>query len=122
MSDDKNSRGLGGGVHISGGTVTAQNIAGHNVVVSTQTLLSQSHLEEVFHPVMEAVRTTASDKQLEAAQKVEALKSEVSKGKNASDSIMARLVDGIVTLVPGAIGAVASAFGTPILSGVAGPA
>jgi hypothetical protein len=34
---------------------------------------------------------------------------------------MAKLVNGIVGLVPGAVSAVVSAFGTPILGGVAGP-
>jgi hypothetical protein len=46
---------------------------------------------------------------------VEELKKEAAKGKSATDSVMAKLVDGIVGLVPGA-------FGTPLLAGIAGPA
>jgi len=34
---------------------------------------------------------------------------------------MAKLVEGIVELVPGAVSAVVSAFATPILGGLAGP-
>ena len=34
---------------------------------------------------------------------------------------MAKLVDGIVGLVPGAVSAVVGAFATPILGGIAGP-
>ena len=34
---------------------------------------------------------------------------------------MAKLVDGLVGLVPAGAAAVASAFGTPILGGIAGP-
>ena len=35
---------------------------------------------------------------------------------------MAKLIDGIVGLAPAAVSAVVSAFATPILGGVAGPA
>jgi hypothetical protein len=34
---------------------------------------------------------------------------------------MADIVDGLVALVPGAVGSVVSMFATPILGGIAGP-
>jgi hypothetical protein len=45
----------------------------------------------------------------------------VTKGKNADDGVMAKLLDGLVGLVPAAATAVGSAFATPILGGIAGP-
>jgi hypothetical protein len=54
-------------------------------------------------------------------QQVEDLKAEVAKEKDVDDSKIAKIVDGLVTRVPGAIGTVVSLFATPILSGVAGP-
>ena len=52
---------------------------------------------------------------------MEALKAEAAKGKQADDGTVAKLVDGFVQLVPSAVGAIVSAFGTPILGGIAGP-
>jgi hypothetical protein len=54
-------------------------------------------------------------------EKAEALRSEVAKGKDAEDGRMARLLDGLVELVPGAVSALVSAFASPILAGIAGP-
>jgi hypothetical protein len=55
-------------------------------------------------------------------QKAEELKKEVAKGKEANDGVMAKIVDGLVALVPGAVGAVVGMFATPILGGLAGEA
>ena len=67
------------------------------------------------------MRTAPEDKRAEAEATVEELKRETTKGKDANDSMIAKLVDGLVDLVPGAVSAVVSAFGTPILGGIAGP-
>ncbi len=60
--------------------------------------------------------------QPESEVKLGALKQEASKGNNANDGVIAKLVDGLVELVPGAASAVVSAFATPILGGLVGPA
>jgi hypothetical protein len=70
---------------------------------------------------MNALRTAPPVKQNEAMQKAEELKKEVAKGKEANDGVMAKIVDGLVALVPGAVGAVVGMFATPILGGIAGP-
>ena len=54
-------------------------------------------------------------------QKVEELKAEIAKGGQADDPRLGKLVDGLIGLVPQAIGAVVSLFATPILTGIAGP-
>ena len=110
MNDQDRNEGQSGGVNISGGNVTVGgDIVGRDKIVGT-------HLDPIFAPLLEAVRGAP-----EAALKVEALKSEAAKGKSASDSVMAKLAEGIVALVPGAVSAVVGAFATPILGGIAGP-
>ena len=54
-------------------------------------------------------------------QEIEALKQELAKGKDADDARVAGILDGLANLVPGAVAAVVSAFGTPLLAGLAGP-
>ena len=115
MNDQDRKEGRSGGVNISGGNVTAGgDIVGRDKIVGTQ--ISSAQLDPIFAPLVEAVRGAP-----EAAQKVEALKSEAAKGKSASDSVMAKLAEGIVALVPGAVSAVVGAFATPVLGGIAGP-
>lgn len=58
---------------------------------------------------------------MQAAQDVQQLQAELAKGKKADDGTVAGLVENLVGLVPGAVSAVASAFGSPMLAGVAGP-
>jgi hypothetical protein len=76
----------------------------------------------MFQPVAEALRTAPSEKRPQAEQKLSELKTEAAKGKDANDRVIAKLVDGLVGLVPGAVGAIAAAFGQPVLAGVAGSA
>jgi hypothetical protein len=49
------------------------------------------------------------------------LKQEAAKGKGANDGAVARLVEGLVGLVPAAASAEVSAFATPILGAAVGP-
>ncbi len=59
--------------------------------------------------------------QVAALCQVEALKAEVAKGQQVEDGKIATIVNGLVDLVPKALGAILSLFATPILSGIAGP-
>ena len=114
MADEKPTR-QSGGVNISGGNVNVGgDIVGRDKITGTQ--ISRNQLDAIFRPLEEA-----AGQQPQAAQKVEALKNEAAKGKEADDGVMAKLVKGIVSLVPGAVTALVSAFATPILGGVAGP-
>ena len=45
----------------------------------------------------------------------------MAKGKDADDSKIAKLLDSLVELVPGAVSTVVSTFASPILAGIAGP-
>jgi hypothetical protein len=120
MNEEAKATSMSGGVNISGGSVSVGgDMVGRDKIVRTE--ISSVQLDQVFRPLTEVVRSAPPTVQQEAAQKVEELKKEAAKGKSASDSVMGKLVEGIVGLVPGAVGAVASAFGTPLLGGIAGP-
>ncbi len=108
----------GGGdssVNISGviGTVEGYIVGGDKIVQTYSPIV----LETAFRPLDDALKGAPPD----AAAKLAALKTEAAKGTNADDGVVATLVNGLVGLVPAAASAVVSAFGTPILAGIAGP-
>lgn len=110
-----------GGVNISGGSVhIGGDVVGRDKITTVTTGLSGDQLNQLFVPLMSALRTAPPEKQNEAMQKAEELKREVAKGKEANDKVMAKIVEGLVGLVPSAIGAVVGMFATPILGGIAG--
>jgi uncharacterized caspase-like protein len=84
--------------------------------------ISPRELEPLFAPLLAAIAEAApDDKKAAALQQARVLKAEVAKGEQAEDSTIATIVNGLVDLVPKAVGAIGSIFATPILSGVAGP-
>jgi hypothetical protein len=68
------------------------------------------------------IETAGPSEKAAAEAKFRALKDEVAKGKHADDSVVAKLVEGLVGLVPGAVAGIVGAFASPVLSGLAGPA
>ena len=116
---EKTSEGQSGGVNIGGnvGSVGG-DIVGRDKIVGVP---SAAALESALRPLIEAIGAAPADKRAEAEAKLAALKQEAAKGKDANDGVMAKLVDGLVELVPGAASAVVSAFATPILGAIAGP-
>jgi hypothetical protein len=116
---ERNPQGQSGGVNISGsvGSVGGDIVGGDKILG----VPSAAALDEALRPVLEAIRAAPPQVQPEAEAKLAALKQEATKGKNADDGIMAKLLDGLVGLIPAAATAVGSAFATPILGGLAGP-
>jgi hypothetical protein len=116
---EKRGEGQSGGVNISGrvGSVGG-SIVGRDQVVG---MPSSAALDSALRPVTEAIGTAPAEARAEAEAKLAALKGEAAKGKDANDGVVAKLVDGLVELVPAATSAVVSAFATPILGGIAGP-
>jgi len=110
----------GSSVTITGGSV---NTGGGDIVGRDKVqLISAEHIDGAFAPIAKAIEATTSPEHRAAAeQKLRALKDEAAKGKNADDSVIAKLVEGLVGLVPGAVSAVVGAFAGPVLSGIAGP-
>lgn len=102
-----------GGVHISQGDYVAGNkvVGGGDPSAPWAALLA------------EVQRRAAAADQALAAEHVQALQVAADAGPAmADDSRLARLVNGLVGLVPGAVGAVVGAFASPLLAGLAGPA
>jgi hypothetical protein len=116
---EKTGQGQSGGVTISGkiGSVGG-DIVGRDKTTGAP---SAAELDAALRPLIEAVRGAPAVARPEAEAKLAALKQEAAKGKDADDGVLAKLVDGLVGLVPGATTAVVSAFATPILGGIAGP-
>jgi len=109
----------GGGAYVGGSVDAGGDFIGRDRITQG---ISPRDLEPLFASLLAAVAQEApADKQAAAVQEVEELKAEVAKGKQADDSKMGRIVDGLVSMVPGAIGSVLSMFATPILGGIAGP-
>ena len=120
MENDKSTSGQSGGVNFGSGNVTiGGDVVGRDKIVGTQ--ISQVQLDQAFRPLEEAARAASPERQADAMQKVKELKAEAAKGKDADDGVVAKLVKGLVGLIPGAVSAVVSAFATPILGGIAGP-
>jgi hypothetical protein len=109
-----------GGVNIHGGTVTT---GGGDIVGRDKTLnqdLSRE-LEKVLRPLANEISIAPLEKRAEALSKLEELKKEAARGEPRDDGLVAKLVEGLVGLVPSAASAVVGAFGTPLLSAIAGP-
>lgn len=111
----------GGGAYVGGSVKIGRgNFVGRD---SIATGVSARDLESLFAPLRAAVSAQApAGTQDAAVRHVEQLEAEVGKGKQAADGKVAKLVEGLVGLVPGAVSAIVSTFATPILGGIAGPA
>lgn len=117
----KSNDGQSGGVNIGGNVRhVGGDIVGRDKITGAP---SVADLENALRPLMDAVQAApvAAQAQSEAEAKLAALKQEAAKGEDADDGIMAKLIEGLVGLVPSAASAVVSAFATPLLGGVAGP-
>jgi hypothetical protein len=117
---DNNSSGSRiGGVNITGSTVTT---GGGDIVGGNKTtVISRVEIDRIFKPIADAVRGAPPDKQVAATEALDALKEEAAKGHQANDTRMAKLIDGLVGLAPGAVSAVVSTFATPVIGALIGP-
>jgi len=114
------NEGQSGGINISSSIGSmGGDIVGRDKITNLQVT---AELEKALHPVSEVIDALPPATQAEAGAKPVALKEEAAKGSQANDSVVAKLVKGLVGLAPGAVSAVVSAFATPVLGAVAGPA
>lgn len=110
----------GGGAYIRGNVTAGGDFVGCDKVTAG---VSPGELETLFVPLLAALAEAASaDRNAAALQQAQALKSELAKGERADDGKIATIVNGLVDLVPKAVGAIVSIFATPILSDISGPA
>jgi hypothetical protein len=112
-----------GGVNVSGGTVNTGGgaIVGRDMNVGRDVRVEQTALDEAFRGIQTALGSAPPEKRDDAHARLEELKTEAAKGSAADDGVVARLVTGLVDLVPDAVSAVVSAFATPALGAIAGP-
>jgi hypothetical protein len=109
----------GGGITITGGNV---NTAGGDIVGRDKIQRVSSHqMDDLFGPIGKVIETAGPSEKVAAEEQFRALKDEVAKGTHADDSVVAKLVEGLVGLVPGAVAGIVGAFASPVLSGLAGP-
>jgi hypothetical protein len=108
-----------GGVNIHGSTVTVGgDISGRDKIIN------QGHsreLEEMLRRLTELISAAPPENRAGALARLADLKKEAAKGEKRDDGVLAKLVEGIVELVPSAASAVVSAFSTPILGAIASP-
>jgi len=103
-----------GGGHVVGGNMTI-----------TTTTSTQSKIAIAFQPLAEMVKEAPPALRPAAEATLASLKQEAEKseqGEKPDDTVIAGLLKGLAGLVPSAVSAIASAFGTPILGALAGPA
>ena len=126
-----------GGVYVGGqntgsintGTqITTGNVSGSGIAIGPGALSSATHgnsahdLATLFAPLLSAVAQQApTDKKAGAVQQVLALQAEAGKGNHADDGRIARIIDSLAAMVPGAVATVVNLFATPILADIAGP-
>jgi hypothetical protein len=109
----------GGGVTITGSAVKT---GGGDIVGRDKIQHISSHqMDDVFSPIGKVIETAGPSEKAAAEENFRALKDEVAKGKHADDSVVSKLVEGLVGLVPGAVAGIVGAFASPVLSGLAGP-
>ena len=108
---------ISGGIHFHGRVDAPDSqFAGRDIIN-----IGGDEINQLFLPLMEFVHSAPPEKQAEAEQKVEELKEEIAKGEQADDSRLAKIIDELASMLPGAISAIVSMFASPILSGMVGP-
>lgn len=111
-----------GGIEFHGeAKIEHSQLAGHDMYITQQTGISAEEFSQLFVPLLEAIQQAPAEVQEPATQQAEELKEELAKGEKADDSRVAKLVDGLVDMVPGAVSAVTSLFATPLLKNLVGP-
>jgi hypothetical protein len=111
-----------GGDKITAGDISGQGVAiGRGAQATVTAGISSQGLQLLFESLMKSIREIPIANQTEALKKAEELKQEVAKGKVADDNKMAKLIEGLIGLVPSAVSGVTSIFASPILGGIAGP-
>jgi hypothetical protein len=83
--------------------------------------VTRADLEQAFAPVLAALAEAPPEQRAAAQRELEILKEEAYRPGKADDSRMAGALEALVALVPSAAGAMASAFVSPLLAGLAGP-
>jgi hypothetical protein len=107
-----------GGIQIQGSIVGR---VGGDIVGRDQIKIGEEFLDEIFNPIAIVIEDMAPGEKLVATELFVATKTEVEKGRSASDSILAMHVEKLVDTFPRVADAVTIAFGHPMLGTLVGP-
>jgi hypothetical protein len=112
----------GGGAYVRGNvSVQGGDFVGRDKVLHGS---APADMAAAFGALLAAIDKQAEPAAKEmVAEQMEAIEVEAAKAPaQRDDKRMARLLDGLLDLVPGAVSAVVGAFASPLLAGIAGPA
>jgi hypothetical protein len=119
-----------GGVNIRGriGVVGGDIVGGDKIVgEKIVSVSSATAIDDAFRLVLDAIKAAPPQVRPEAETKLKAIKQEAAKQEAAKredrdDGVMAKLLNELIGLIPAAASAVGSAFATPFLGALVGPA
>jgi len=111
-----------GGINIGRDLIAhGANLIGRDGSIVQNLGVSPDEYYSLFKPLFDMVSQAPTEVKEQAKEKVEMLLDETSKGEKADDGKMASIINGIVELIPGAIGTIVSMFASPILGSFVGP-
>lgn len=84
--------------------------------------LAAADLQTLFTPLFASAAQAPAEIQKAVQEHMEALQQEIAQGAKPDDSRLARIVDGLADLIPEAVSNLVSAFASPLLNGIVGPA
>ncbi|MFA7335018.1 MAG: hypothetical protein WC130_12105 [Kiritimatiellia bacterium] len=115
-----NTGAINTGVQINGNVQVGGDFIGRDKITYGAT---PRDLEALFAPLLAAiVQHTRTDIQAAAAaQQAVELQAEIAKGGQAEDGKLAKIIEKLTDLAPGAVGALISLFAAPLLEGIKGP-
>jgi hypothetical protein len=102
-----------GGIRV-GGNLYAGKVAGRDLVEQNVTEKLSIDLDALFAPIVQEVGLAPPAVELEAKRQVGDLEKELKKEDKADDGVIARLIKGLVGLVPAAVSALVATFANPI--------
>ncbi|EXI65710.1 MAG: hypothetical protein AW08_02920 [Candidatus Accumulibacter adjunctus] len=110
----------GGGAYVGGNISAGGDFVGRDRIVTQG--VPASEIGALFAPLFNAVSEHAAPRnQAEAQQRLAEIEAEVAKGRQADDSRLGRLLDGLAALVPGAVASLVGTFASPLLAAAVGP-
>ena len=105
------------------GAASVGDVAGRDLYKTTTARgLTEQQLGLALRPVAEAVAQVPGQLRAAAEEFVAELHQELAKPQGGSPSVVRKIVDGLLALVPSAAAAVATAFASPVLAAAAGAA
>jgi hypothetical protein len=121
MAEHTKDSASGGGGTFYGSVTAGRDVAGRDIT-STNLTHSPDQLDALLEPIRTVLASVDEGRRTAARGILQQIEEQAAKGKSADDTLLSKLVEGFVGLIPEGVGAVVSAFGSPLLGAIAGPA